>query len=475
MTKLNGWKTSCFLLMLFAAIAIPAHSQTFTKLVSFNGSNGYAPDYVNLVQGLDGYLYGTTSAGGNNKNCYGGTGGCGTVFKLTPSGIKTIYNFCSQPDCTDGTVPYPGLSEGYDGNFYGTTSGGGANNDGGTIFKITPNGELTTLYSFCALPNCADGANPYAGVIQASDGSLYGTTPYGGTGGGYGTVYKLTSKGELTTLFSFNSVNGNQPNNGLIQATDGNLYGTTLNTVFRITLQGKLTTLYNLGNFLSFYDYNTLMQGTDGNLYGTTGEGGSGCNDGCGTIFKIDSKGKFTTQYYFDGDQGEPYTPYGRLLQATDGNFYGTSLFGPGSSPGTVYELTPAGTMTVLYDFNDYNDGVSPRGGLTQHTNGVLYGTTATGGFQGDCCGTIYSMDLGLGPFITFVHSMGTVGQSGPILGQGFTGTTAVTFNGTPASFTVVSDTFIKATVPAGATTGYVTVSTPTGTLTSNVPFHVIP
>ena len=145
---------------------------------------------MNLVQGLDGYLYGTTSAGGNNKNCYGGTGGCGTVFKLTPSGIKTIYNFCSQPDCTDGTVPYPGLSEGYDGNFYGTTSGGGANNDGGTIFKITPNGELTTLYSFCALPNCADGANPYAGVIQASDGSLYGTTPYGGTGGGYGTVYK---------------------------------------------------------------------------------------------------------------------------------------------------------------------------------------------------------------------------------------------------------------------------------------------
>ena len=188
------------------------------------------------------------------------------------------------------------------------------------------------------------------------------------------------------------------------------------------------------------------MQGTDGNLYGTTGEGGSGCNDGCGTIFKIDSKGKFTTQYYFDGDQGRTLHPiWASPAGNPDGNFYGTSLFGPGSSPGTVYEFNPAGTMTVLYDFNDYNDGVSPRGGLTQHTNGVLYGTTATGGFQGDCCGTIYSMDLGLGPFITFVHSMGTVGQSGPILGQGLTGTTrCYVRNGTPASFTVVSDTLYK-------------------------------
>jgi len=473
MTKLNGWKTSSFLLMLFAAIAVPIHSQTFTKLVSFNGNNGYAPDYVNLVQGLDGYLYGTTSAGGNNKNCYGGTAGCGTVFKLTPSGIKTIYNFCSQPNCTDGAGPYSGLAEGYDGNFYGTTSYGGANN-GGTVFRITPHGELTTLYSFCALQNCADGGSPYAGVMQASDGSLYGTTPYGGTGGGYGTVYKLTPKGELITLFSFNSVNGNQPNNGLIQATDGNLYGTTLNTVFRVTLQGKLTTLYDFGSSLyGTYDYNTLMQGTDGNLYGTTADGG--CNNGCrGTIFRIDAKGQFTTLYDFEGDQG-PYTPYGRLVQATEGNFYGTSLFGQEASEGTVYEFSQTGAMTVLYNFNDYDDGVSPRGGLTQHTNGVLYGTTSTGGFQGDCCGTIYSMDLGLGPFITFVYSMGTVGQSGPILGQGFTGTTAVTFNGTPASFTVVSDTFIKATVPAGATTGYVSVSTPTGMLTSNVPFQVIP
>lgn len=463
-------KAGCALLVLCLATAITAHSQTYAEVATFKGPNGNAPYYVNLVQGLDGDLYGTTLSGGNN-NCRGA--GCGTVFKLTVTGIRTIYEFCSQANCTDGTSPYSGLTQDNHGNFYGTTWAGGANG-GGTVFEITREGQLTTLYNFCSLPNCADGVNPYAGVIRASDGNLYGTTEVGGTKGNYGTVYKLTPERQLTTIASFDDgSNGEYPNSGMIQATDGNLYGTTLNTVYRVTLQGKFATIYYFGNLAGTYDYNTLMQGVDGKLYGTTADNPGGTC--CGSIFEIDSSGQFNYLYYFDPHGAD--TPYGRLEQGTDGNFYGTTRFGPQSSDGTAYQFTPSGTLTVLYNFfqGGYKQGASLYGGLTQHTSGIFYGTTTIGGFNGDCCGTIYSIDMGLGPFVTFVQPMGRVGETGPILGQGFTGTTAVSLNGTPMSFKVVSDTYLTATVPSGATTGYVTVTTPSGVLKSNVPFQVIP
>jgi uncharacterized repeat protein (TIGR03803 family) len=207
-----------------------------------------------------------------------------------------------------------------------------------------------------------------------------------------------------------------------------------------------------------------------------------------GTIFKIDQDGKLTTVYEFcsqpncaDGSE-----PIGALIQATDGNFYGATIgggdstcnSGNGGGCGTVFELNHLdGTLTTLHTFED-TDGSNPAGSFLQATNGTLYGTTLFGG-EPLCdksygCGTVFSLSMGLGQFVTFVRAAGKVGQTGGILGQGFTGTTGVSLNGTPASFTVVSDTFIRATVPAGATTGYVTVATPSGTLTSNVPFHVI-
>jgi uncharacterized repeat protein (TIGR03803 family) len=217
-----------------------------------------------------------------------------------------------------------------------------------------------------------------------------------------------------------------------------------------------------------------LLQGTDGNFYGTTYNGGGSGN---GTIFKITPQGQLTTLHSFNGADGSQ--PASSLVEATDGDFYGTTLFGGSSELGTIFKTTPDGTVTELHTFLGA-DGAYPEGALLQATNGTFYGTTSGGGGATQCdpifygCGTFFSLDTCLGPFVTFVRDVGKIGQTGPILGQGFTGTTSVSLNGTPASFTVVSDTLIHATVPQGATTGYITVTTPSGTLISNLPFHVI-
>jgi uncharacterized repeat protein (TIGR03803 family) len=177
-----------------------------------------------------------------------------------------------------------------------------------------------------------------------------------------------------------------------------------------------------------------------------------------------------TTLHAFELTDG--FQPFAGLVQATDDNFYGTTAYGGANNFGTVFSITPGGTLSTLHSF-DSSDGYETVAGLIQATNGNLYGASQFGGAND--AGTIFSLDMGLGPFVTFVRAAGKVGQTGGILGQGFTGTTSVSLNGIPASFTVVSDTFIRATVPEGGSTGYVTVTTPSSTLTSNVPFHVIP
>src|SRR5208337_4428285 len=172
--------------------------------------------------------------------------GVGTVFTITPGGtLTTLYSFCSQSGCTDGANPYAALVQGTDGNFYGTTLGGAAN---GTVFKMTPGGTLTTLYTFCY--GCT-GVSPYAALVQGSDGNFYGTTSFGGANGD-GTVFRITPSGTLTTLHSFDGTDGAAVYAGLVQGTDGNFYGTTaqgggsgVGTVFTITPGGTLTTLYS--------------------------------------------------------------------------------------------------------------------------------------------------------------------------------------------------------------------------------------
>src|ERR1017187_2177770 len=251
LSKLNWGTRACAVLVLCAttAIALPAQIATLTTIHRFCSQSG-CPDgdapYAGLVQATNGGLYGTTYGGGTNS--------AGTIFKITPGGtLTTLYSFCPQTNCTDGLGPQAGLVQAANGDLYGTTQSGGANVYYGTVFKITPGGTLTTLYSFCSQTNCADGANPWAGLVQAANGDLYGTTPQGGANRG-GTIFKITPGGTLTTLYSFcsqtNCTDGATPFAGLVQAANGDLYGTTFyggsgGTVFKITPGGTLTTLYN--------------------------------------------------------------------------------------------------------------------------------------------------------------------------------------------------------------------------------------
>jgi len=484
---------------LCATTAIALQAQTFATLHSFDYTDGEEP-FGALVQAKNGDLYGTTVYGGANL----GFGyGSGTVFKITPSGTFTmLYSFCPQGlPCTDGINPYGPLTQAPNGDLYGT-----AFNSGGKIFKVTPGGTLTPLYSFCSHVTdglCTDGTGAQAGLVRATDGDFYGTTLYGGAnevdpdGGanGDGTVFKITPSGTLTTLYSFcsqtNCADGQNPV-ALIQATNGDFYGTTAvgganssgthgcGTVFKITAGGSLATSHSFDYADGEEPFGALVQATDRDLYGTTVYGGA---NGAGTIFKITPGGKLTTLYSFCSQGTYPnctdgYYPWGGLIQATDGNFYGTTSRGGtnlfAGSGGTLFKITPNGTLTTLYNFcsqSECTDGGGPVASLVQDTNGSFYGT-AGGGADGD--GTVFSLSVGLGPFVETQTTSGKVGAPVTILGTNLTGTTSVTFNGVPAAFTVNSTgSAISATVPAGATTGTVQVVTPSGTLSSNVPFRV--
>jgi uncharacterized repeat protein (TIGR03803 family) len=476
-----------FCALLLCAATISASAQ-LTTLASFDKTDGRDPGYpaAPFVQGINGNFYGTTAAGGVSDE--------GTVFEMSPAGkIVTLYSFCSQPGCSDGAVANAGLIQATNGNLYGTTADGGTNF--GTVFEITPAGKLTTLYRFCSLSGCADGSNPEAGLLQASDGNFYGTTCCGGTYGD-GTVFKITKAGVLTTLASFDGTNGNQPAFGsLIQGSDGNFYGTTIlgglntgcedsggcGTIFRMSPRGKLTSLYSFCAQPGCTDgdelFGGLVQGANGIFYGTTTGGGV---NGYGTIFALTPAGKLKTLHSFDFSDGA--FPEAGLIQGTDGNFYGTTSNGGANGvAGTLFAITPAGTLSTLYSFcsqANCADGTGPFSGLIQATNGEFYGTTFAGGSSTNCiggCGTAFSLSVGLGPFIETRLSSGQAGSRVIVLGNNLTGTTAVEFNGTPSTFTVISETEIETTVPTGASTGFVTATSPSGTLTSNRPLQVIP
>ena len=285
---------------------------------------------------------------------------------------------------SDGAYPYAGLVQSSDGNFYGTTERGGAS-DFGTVFKITSGGSLTALYSFSG----SDGNYPRAGLVQGSDGNLYGTTTLGGANGG-GTVFKITSAGSLTTLYSFGGADGFYPY-GLMQGSDGNFYGTTesggtgFGTVYKITSGGNLTMLYSFSGSDGAGPHAGLVLGKDGNLYGTTAFGGA---NGGGTVFKITSSGSLTTLHAFT--EGGHANPQGALVQGSDGNFYGTTDdVGSDTGIGTVYKITPGGDFTVIHSFNGL-DGGNPQAALLQGTDGNFYGTTYAGGPNASAAGTVF-------------------------------------------------------------------------------------
>ena len=354
---------------------------TVTTIHTFSGSDGDVPT-SGLVPGNDGNLYGTTSDTGYN-------GDDGTIFRITPAGtLTTLYSFSG----TDGSQPN-GLLLGQDGNFYGTTTGGGANNVG-SVFRFTPAGLLTTLYSFVPM----SGIEPKTALVQGSDGNFYGTTS-GDVDGGFGTVFQVTPAGVGTVLHSFNSDGGSDPS-GLVLGSDGNFYGTTstggayrLGDVFKITPAGSFSYVYSFDDVAANGrgPLGGVVMGRDGNLYGTTTEGGSGQE---GTIFQLTPEGVLTTLHSFDGsDGGYAVAP---LIEGTDGNFYGTSYLGGENNRGTIFQITASGVFTNLYSF-DGIDGDGPAAKLTQASDGTFYGSTDYGGpgyvnlsEQGD--GTLFTL-----------------------------------------------------------------------------------
>ena len=471
-------KGASAVLALSAATVVVLSAQTFQTLYSFDHSGQGSP--LGLIQAQNGELYGATGSGSANSG--------GTLFKITTNGtLTTLHDFCAQKPCTDGWRPATPIQT-PSGELYGTTAESGPGfGAGGTVYKLTPAGDLTTLYSFCAQSGCLDGSIP-SGLVRAPDGVFYGGTGiYGAYGAG--TIFRITPDGALTTLYSFcaqsGCPDGASPKSTLVWSTNGDLYGTTPSggaynqgTVFKITPDGTLTTLHSFcaesGCLDGSTPYAALVQAANGNFYGTTQNGGAS-NEG--TLFEMTPDGALTTLFNFCAACPAGSNPVGALIQATDGALYGTTGAGGAHGKGAVFKFVPNGTLTTLYSFcseSKCTDGGSPPAGLVQDTNGVFYGTTADGGAYG--YGTVYSLSVGLGPFVAPQTTYGKIGATVQILGTNLTGVSSVTFNGTAAEFTVnETGSAIAATVPAGASSGSVQVTTPGGTLSSNVPFRIIP
>ena len=364
-------------------VVLRAHGNvTLTTLVSFVLSNGAVPA-AGLVQGSDGAFYGTTQ----------GSSGFGTVFKITSSGVfSNLLTFTGVSGSYPGANPAAGLIWGADGNLYGTTQNGGVSNNG-TIFKLAANGVFTSLVSFTGTNGACLGANPVAGLVRGTNGALYGTTQYGGTNDlinnyGDGTVFVVTTNGVFASLVSFSGTNGASPGAnpaaGLVWSTNGFFYGTTESggtndlvnngdgTIFRMSPDGGFASLISFNAASGAAPEAGLVQGTDGNLYGTT----SGGSLNLGTVFKMTSSGTLTTLLAFNKTNGA--NPQAGLLQGLDGNFYGTTRVGGANNYGTIFQLTPAGAFATLVSFGGTN-GSLPTAGLVQGTDGNFYGTTASG------------------------------------------------------------------------------------------------
>jgi uncharacterized repeat protein (TIGR03803 family) len=392
----NQAKQLLVVLALLAGIPLAGAQTTFIPLYSFTGGHDGALPQAGLMQASDGYLYGATKFGGISNNF----SGYGAIFRITTNGVFTsLYSFTNG---NDGAYPYGSLVQASDGNLYGTALRGGTNG-AGTVFRITTNGVFMPLYSF--IP-AHDGANPESGLVQAGDGYLYGTADQGGTNS-FGTVFRITTNGVLASLYSFTGGNdGADPFAGLVSAGDGYLYGTTLyggisngltgyGTVFRITTNGVFTPFHSFtGGYDGANPQAGLTQAGDGNLYGTTEYGGISNNlSGYGTFFRILISGgptPFLAPLYSFTNGNDGRYPLAGLVQAGDGNLYGTANEGGADGDGVVFRITANGVLTPLYSFTDGNDGRYPTAGLVQAGDGNLYGTAYEGGTNGD--GTVFKI-----------------------------------------------------------------------------------
>lgn len=372
-------------------------------LISFNGTNGAFP-FGGLVADGKGDFFGTTYFGGVNAAGLVGKDGYGTVFEITSGGgFNTLYDF----NYYDGSNPQGTLAAGSDGNFYGTTITGGASGNG-TVFRIAANGSFTLLNSF----NFVDGASPCGGLVQATNLPglpFYGATSGGGSGSN-GTVFVMTASGSLTTLVSFNGLNGSNPQAGLVWGNNGDLYGTTYGgglfgygTIFKLTPGGTMTTIISFDYANGANPQAALVVGSDGNLYGTTSAGGV---FNAGTAFKLTYGGQLTTLASFNPGTGFPITG---LMLASNGVMYGTTTYSAGAGNAALFGVTTNGQLLTLLPFNSPNQanpggillestnlvGAVTNTGSTnivaQFTNLVFYGTTYGNGVSND--GTVFKVD----------------------------------------------------------------------------------
>jgi uncharacterized repeat protein (TIGR03803 family) len=445
---------SCILLL---ATSVGLSAQTYKVLYNFGHKAGDPTNPMAagiIAQSRGGHLFSTAGFGGANN--------LGAAYRMTATGgLTVLHSF----DGSDGQNSASGLTLSTDGDYYGTTRQGGAFGYG-TVYKMSQEGVVTTLYDF---QGGADGAYPIAPPIESTAGEFYGTTE--GQGPTYlGSVYKITKYGDFTVLHTFTGPDGAEPYAPLVQATDFFFYGVATNrgaygsgTIYRVSASGDFQVLYNFDGVHGSLPVSGLIQASDGNFYGVTFEGGT---SDYGVLFEMTSDYKIRVLHNFD-DVTDGGFANGGLVQATDGNLYGTN-------DSKLFRFNKRGGFEILHSFTK-STGISPYDTLTQHTNGLLYGTTLQGGIGNNNNGVFYSLDVGLKPFVTYLPTYGRAGASVEILGQGFTADSKVYFNGTPATFNLVYPTYIRATVPDGATTGRITVTTANGTLISNKIFIVHP
>jgi uncharacterized repeat protein (TIGR03803 family) len=474
--------TMLAVVILLAGIAIPAQAQTYTPLYNFAGPQWLANPLGQLALGRDGNFYGMTTGGSINE-----------IYEITPEGAETTL-WVSPDQYAYGTQCYYGLTLGPDGLLYGpcTDIGQNWNNGSGAIFRFDPSqgqNGFTVIYEF---PSYGCSVQPNALTLN-TDGNFYGTTQGANCGNaGYGTFFKMTPSGTLTTLHTFQGTYGNDAAypSAVTLGSDGNFYGTSTGggnynggTLFKITPKGKVTLLYSFnGNTGPYEPAAAPIQGADGKWYGTTFLGGT---YGYGTIFQLAGK-KINFLHNFNMNVDNAGYPVFPLTLATDGNFYSPSqtvAFG-GYGPESIFKTTTIAKKPVYSDLfnwmvpgqgcnNQLTNGCIPGSPLALHPNGTFYGTTESGGYPADE-GVFYSFSMGFKPYIILQFPKGKIGTSIGIFGVGLTGTSGVSFNGVAANFAVQSDTYMTATIPTGATAGFVTVTTPSGTLKSAVRLKVV-
>jgi uncharacterized repeat protein (TIGR03803 family) len=442
--RLKSWGAALALSCVFAFAGIAsAYAQTVSTVYNFKTASGSYPRAVMPTQGRDGKLYGTTSSGG----AYG----FGTVFGIGTGGSGgPIHSF----DSTDGKSPIGGPLLGTDGLLYGATQSGGPANTG-VLFKITTPGVLTQLTYFPSDSNGVVTGSP----IEDSSGNLYG--------GRLDALYEYS--GSYSTIYTMSEFYGTEVQGPVVQTTDGSLYVAAYaagsfgcGSVIQLTTAGVLQSTYDFDCVTGANPSGPVLEGSNGNLYGVTLLGGTHAS---GILYELAPGGVFTVLYNFGVSKTDGEYPIGALTQGTDGNLYGVTEEGGSSNVGSLFEYAlSTSKYSKLYSFPG-KSGL-PETAPFQHTNGKFYGTIYAGGTAGD--GRLYSLDMGLSPFVALVNNSVAVGGTIEILGQDLKGATSVTINGLSATFSVESSTFMTATVPAGATTGPVVVTTPSGSLTSN-------